>query len=131
MFAFGFSAEGLLKLPFFLKNISKSFLKTLDISPECLNIFNLLTGYPENKKAPDKSQGRIHRGTTLVTPKGTSLKAFNAGIRFDILLFPPKSCGSYPKRLLRQCAAGNLPPVISSLERPPLAYSFFSWLVSI
>ena len=36
MFAFGFSAEGLLKLPFFLKNISKSFLKTLDISPECL-----------------------------------------------------------------------------------------------
>ena len=35
MFAFGFSAEGLLKLPFFLKNISKSFLKTLDISPEC------------------------------------------------------------------------------------------------
>ena len=44
MFAFGFSAEGLLKLPFFLKNISKSFLKTLDISPECLKvlIFHIL-----------------------------------------------------------------------------------------
>lgn len=42
MFAFGFSAEGLLKLPFFLKNISKSFLKTLDISPECLNIKKLI-----------------------------------------------------------------------------------------
>ena len=54
MFAFGFSAEGLLKLPFFLKNISKSFLKTLDISPECYNhiLFGHSTIYHVNDAMP-------------------------------------------------------------------------------
>ena len=87
----------------------------------------------KNKTPFLNKQGRgiNPRGTTLVIPekRRVSPLSFNAGVRWDILLFLPHS--RFPKRLLRQPKHRNFTPNNSFSEELEFAYYFFYRLNNI